>query len=49
MAKIFKDVFAEMLCETDLVELEGRARLPSPQELTGKIILKGTFQRRVYI
>ena len=34
-----------MLPGVDLVEEEGRARLPSPQELQGKIILKGSFKR----
>ena len=34
-----------MLPREDLVELEGRERLPSPQELQGKIILKGSYKR----
>ena len=33
-----------MLPEEDLVELEGRERLPSPQELQEKIILKGSYE-----
>lgn len=44
MAKIFRAIFDEMLPEEDLVELEGRERLPSPQELQGKIILKGSYE-----
>ena len=27
------------------MELEGRDRLPSPQDLQGKIILKGTYKK----
>ena len=45
MAKIFRAIFDEMLPEENLVELEGRERLPSPQELQGKIILKGSYKR----
>ena len=45
MAKIFRAIFEEMLPDIDLVEEEGRARLPSPQELQGKIILKGAYKR----
>ena len=44
MAKIFRAIFDEMLPEEDLVELEERERLPSPQELQGKIILKGSYE-----
>ena len=40
MAKIFRAIFDEMLPKEDLVELEGRERLPSPEELREKIILK---------
>lgn len=43
MAAIFRDIFKDMLPKEDLVELEGRERLPSPQELQGKIILKGSY------
>jgi hypothetical protein len=43
MATAFRDIFNEMLPKEDLVELEGRERLPSPQELQGKIILKGSY------
>ena len=45
MAKIFRAIFDEMLPKEDLVELEGRERLPSPQDLQGKIILKGSYKR----
>ena len=45
MAKIFNAIFDDMLPKEDLVELEGRERLPSPQELQGKIILKGSYKR----
>ena len=44
MAKIFRAIFDEMLPEEDLVELEERERLPSPQELQGKIVLKGSYE-----
>ena len=44
MAKIFRAIFDKMLPEEDLVELDGRERLPSPQELQGKIILKGSYE-----
>lgn len=40
MAKIFRAIFDDMLPKEDLVELEGRKRLPSPEELREKIILK---------
>ena len=43
MATAFRDIFKEMLPQEDLVELEGRERLPSPHELQGKIILKGAY------
>lgn len=49
MAKIFRAIFAERLPLENLVELEGRERLPSPQELQGKIILKGSKQVRACI
>ena len=45
MANIFRAIFDTMLPQEDLVELEGRERLPSPQELQGKIILKGSYKR----
>ena len=44
MAKIFLAVMGDVLARDNLVELEGRERLPSPQELQGKIILKGSFK-----
>ena len=37
----------DILPSENLVETEGRERLPSPQELQGKIILKGTFKKEV--
>ena len=45
MATIFRTLFDDMLPKEDLVRLEGRTRLPSPQELQGKIILKGKFNK----
>ena len=42
MAKIFRAIFEERLPRENLVELEGRQRLPSPEELQGKVILKGS-------
>ena len=42
MATTFRDIFKDMLPREDLVELEERERLPSPHELQGKIILKGS-------
>ena len=44
MAKIFRAIFDEMLPKEDLVELEGRERLPSPEELRNKIILKSPIK-----
>ena len=44
MAKIFRAIFDEMLPKEDLVELEGRERLPSPEELREKIILKSPIK-----
>ena len=49
MAKIFRAIFDEMLPKEDLVELEGRERLPSPQELQGKIILKGSYKVQLLV
>ena len=46
MAKIFRAVFDEMLPKEDLVELEGRERLPSPEELWEKIILKSPVKEK---
>ena len=45
MAKIFRAIFDEMLPKEDLVELEGRTRLPSPEELREKIILKSPIKK----
>ena len=45
MVKIFKDEFGEKLVaekENPLLKVNGFDRLPSPQKLQGKIILKGT-------
>jgi len=47
MAKIFHAVMGDVLVLENLVELEGRERLPSPQELQGKIILKGSFKQEI--
>ena len=44
MAKIFHAVMGEFLPKENLCEKEGRERLPSPHELQGKIILKGSFK-----
>ena len=44
MAKIFLAVMGDVLVLENLVEVEGREWLPSPQELQGKIILKGSFK-----
>ena len=49
MAKIFRAIFDEMLPKEDLVELEERERLPSPQELHGKIILKGSYKVQLLV
>ena len=46
MAVMFKVIFGELLPQEDLVELEGRARLPSPEELRHKIILKSPIKNR---
>ena len=44
MAQIFNDIFGDNLAKENLVELEKLNRLPSPHELQGKIILKGTVK-----
>ena len=45
MARIFRAIFDEMLPDkVELMEVDGRERLPSPQELQGKIILKGSYK-----
>lgn len=41
MAAIFKKVFGDKLVKENLVEQNNLSRLPSPDELKGKIILKG--------
>ena len=46
MAAIFTAVFEDMLPKENLVELEGRKRLPSPEELRKKIILKSTVKQK---
>lgn len=43
---IFRAIFDEMLPDKDLVECENRERLPSPEELSGRIILKGSYQQK---
>ena len=47
MAKLFIEIMGDVLCIENLVETEDRERLPSPIELQGKIILKGTFKKEV--
>eukprot|EP00731_Ephydatia_muelleri_P028757 Em0020g401a len=47
MARHFLEIMGDVLCTENLVETEGRERLPSPTELQGKIILKGTFKKEV--
>ena len=42
MAEIFQDVFGPKLVKENLVDKENLDRLPSPQQLQGTIILKGT-------
>ena len=45
MARIFQAIMGDVLPKENLCEKEGqRLRLPSPQELQGKIILKGSFK-----
>ena len=46
MALIFRAVFGDMLPQEDLIELEERDRLPSPEELRRKIILKSSVKER---
>ena len=41
MAEIFQSVFGNKLVKENLVEKYNLTRLPSPQELRGKILLKG--------
>lgn len=45
MAEIFMEIFDEKLeKEENLMKVNGVDRLPSPHQLQGKIILKGTEQ-----
>ena len=44
MAQIFIEVFGEKFGKEKLVEVDDLDRLPSPLELQGKIILKGTVK-----
>ncbi len=44
MAKIFRAIMGDLLPSENLVESEVRERLPSPQDLQGKILLKGSFK-----
>ena len=44
MAQIFTEVFGDNLAKENLVELQNLDRLPSPHELQGKIILRGTVK-----
>ncbi|XP_064406324.1 1-phosphatidylinositol 4,5-bisphosphate phosphodiesterase delta-1-like [Halichondria panicea] len=44
MAKIFRAIMGDLLPSENLVESEARERLPSPQDLQGKILLKGSFK-----
>ena len=41
MAAIFQEVFGDMLVQKNLVDEQHLSRLPSPNEMKGKIILKG--------
>ena len=51
MAKVFRAVFGERLPIENLVEMNNKERLPSPLELQGKIILKGSYRvsKHMYI
>lgn len=43
MAEIFIEIFGKKLeREENLIKVNGQDRLPSPHQLQGKIILKGT-------
>ena len=46
MAQIFQDVFGRKLVKENLVDKEGLDRLPSPHQLQGMIILKGTEKEK---
>ena len=41
MAAIFQEVFGDALVKKNLVDEQNLNRLPSPNEMKGKIILKG--------
>lgn len=42
MAEIFMNIFGDKLATENLVELNNLDRLPSPHQLQGKVLLKGT-------
>ena len=42
MTQIFQDIFGPKLVKENLVEKDEMDRLPSPHQLQGMIILKGT-------
>ena len=46
MAEIFEEVFGSKLVKDNLVEQYNLDQLPSPNELQGKIILKGTEKNK---
>ena len=48
MAELFMEIFGEnLLKEENLVKVNSVDRLPSPHQLQGKIILKGTDKSSV--
>lgn len=46
MAEIFQEVFGPKLVKENLVDKDNLDRLPSPQQLQGMIILKGTEKEK---
>ena len=46
IAKIFLEVFGNKLVTENLAKQQGLERLPSPQQLQGKIILRGSVKRQ---
>jgi len=44
MAKTFTEIFKDHLQKEKLIEADNLDQLPSPQQLKGKIILKGTVK-----
>jgi len=44
MAQIFDEAFGDNLAKENLVEIDNLDRLPSPEKLKEKIILKGTIK-----